>query len=201
MKDEIEILESIPTKIRYRNIVWIPEPQSTKEININFVKQPEENNQGIKHKSVSVVPISDVVSTIKRGKGRPRSWTDEQELFVTENYYKISTKEIAEKLGRTKKAIEARAYILGVTKNNLGGTIKKQGGDYSKTSKKPLVKAPDNTTLFWHWIKNKKEFDIRDFVKENAIITKEHADKIVIYQLDKHRVQQTGATTFLVHQD
>lgn len=25
MKDEVEILESIPTKIRYKDIVWIPE--------------------------------------------------------------------------------------------------------------------------------------------------------------------------------
>jgi hypothetical protein len=45
-----------------------------------------------------------------------RSWTEEEDLFLIENYPTMLTREIAEKLGRSMKAINTRAMRLGLTK-------------------------------------------------------------------------------------
>lgn len=46
------------------------------------------------------------------GKIRRRIWTNEEDLFLAENYEDMTNSELAEKLGRTKAAVSKRLNIL-----------------------------------------------------------------------------------------
>jgi len=45
------------------------------------------------------------------------SWTSKDLQFLKDNYGKLKAKEIADYLGRTKKAVQSKAYVLGVKSN------------------------------------------------------------------------------------
>jgi len=63
------------------------------------------------------------------------------------------------------------------------------------------IGTPDNTSLFLNWINkdNKKQFDIRDFIKEYPdVITMESAKAIMSHQITKNMLQQLSNTAFKV---
>jgi hypothetical protein len=64
---------------------------------------------------------------------------------------------------------------------------------------KPLTRAPDNTALFLNWLSQRKckQFDIKDFIKENPTITLDSAKNIITHQINKKKLAQVSATTFL----
>jgi len=75
-----------------------------------------------------------------------------------------------------------------------------------KTDEKEVVgktetsyqRAPNNTSLFLNWMKDKKFFKIADFCIEHPSIEKEKAKEIVLYQVDKGNVTQVSDLTFRV---
>lgn len=59
-------------------------------------------------------------------------------------------------------------------------------------------RAPPNTALFLTWIEKKDVFNINDFINAYSYIDREHAEKIVYYQILKHRIAQIGRYKFKV---
>ncbi len=53
-----------------------------------------------------------------------RSWTEEEDNYIRENHEKLSGQEMANKLGRTTKAIWSRFGTLGLDKNGKGRHVK-----------------------------------------------------------------------------
>lgn len=52
-------------------------------------------------------------ATAGKGNRYLNAWTPEDDQFLREHYIKMSTKSIGERLGRSIKAVRARAYKLG----------------------------------------------------------------------------------------
>lgn len=64
----------------------------------------------------------------------------------------------------------------------------------SKEEKSKLPRAPDNTALFYHWIKTTQplEFTIDDFLESYPTISQEQIEKIVSHQISLNNLQQGG---------
>lgn len=65
---------------------------------------------------------------------------------------------------------------------------------------KPRSRSPNNTLLFLNWLESNKivEFRTGDFVSAYPHVTKEVADKIIVYQLQQGNLQQMGKDRFMV---
>ena len=57
----------------------------------------------------------------KGRKGRPVEWTFDMDSYIKKWYHKMDINEIAEQLGKTERAIRARAEKLGVATDSRGG--------------------------------------------------------------------------------
>jgi hypothetical protein len=66
----------------------------------------------------------------------------------------------------------------------------------------PVAKAPDGTFAFLQWMEKlgRKNgilvFDLKNFIDDNPLITREQAEKIVFYQIQQGSLLQTGKETF-----
>lgn len=65
---------------------------------------------------------------------------------------------------------------------------------------KARSRSPNNTLLFLNWLEsnNMFEFETGDFISAYPQVTKEVADKIMVYQLQQGNLQQMGKDRFMV---
>lgn len=78
-------------------------------------------------------------------------WTNDEDLYLLNNYEDMNNRELAKKLDRTVKATEARLHVLGLKRENIFAAYK--GEDYitSGTVKEIAEELgiKENTVMFY----------------------------------------------------
>jgi len=133
-------------------------------------------------KTISVVNLSKkynrdestISSVLKRNKISPVKndfwWTEDEELFLINNYNNFSTKELENKLNRNRKTITKKARLIGLKRMNNSGEFRKNPSIINEKESLYILENHDKlTTVEIARNLGRKSVDIILFCKRNNL--------------------------------